>query len=105
MEVKVCVNCFSQDTSIDFAGAMFGIYADKCQECGFIGIMMLMDKKDADKLMEEKPPVPREPDPINRPESNSLSTHYCSECMRLVEGKKTLFGNVKCEYCRTKLNL
>jgi len=121
MEVKVCVECFSQNTSIDSPRAIFGVYADTCNECGFTGTMMLMEKTDADKLRSENHPTPKgiesmsgsEPneltpkgtESISRPEPDALPSYYCTECMRNVEGKRTLFGSLKCEYCKSKLKV
>ena len=103
MEVKVCPNCLSQKTAADFQGSIFGIYSDKCSACGFVGTMILMEKEDADKLDIEdfkSSPAPLQEEVV---QTDPGFNYYCTECMRSIEGRKTLFGKIKCEHCGVSL--
>ncbi|MHA1686752.1 MAG: hypothetical protein ACTSYD_10170 [Candidatus Heimdallarchaeaceae archaeon] len=52
-KVKVCPVCNSQNIS-EYKIFKFeqrcALFKDKCNNCGFVGTMILMRKKDADKL-------------------------------------------------------
>ena len=83
--------------------------------------MFIMNKEDADKLKNESNAALAESraiqrngekliqrngeKPIQKDEEKPYSDYYCSECMRRVKGKKTIFGRLKCEYCKAKLSV
>ena len=131
MDVRVCPICLGQDTTADFPRSVFGIYADRCNSCGFAGTMILMNDEDADKLARESnspnnqsEPVQSEPvqsKPVDRVPAPSQMDHsseetglsnaiepnpsiYCSHCMQYVQGRKAIFGSKKCEICGEKLD-
>jgi len=57
-KVKVCPVCNSQDISlynIDKWELMAGFWRKKCNNCGYVGPITIMEKKDADKLKVLKP--------------------------------------------------
>ncbi|MHA1829030.1 MAG: hypothetical protein ACTSX6_10345 [Candidatus Heimdallarchaeaceae archaeon] len=59
-EVKVCPVCNSQDVSqlnIHKFEQRCAFFRDVCNNCGYMGPMSIMKKKDADKLKVLKPKI------------------------------------------------
>ena len=57
MKVKVCPRCDSQDISLDQTFKFeqrSGLFRHVCENCGYIGPMTEMEKKDADRLKVKK---------------------------------------------------
>lgn len=58
-EVKVCPVCNSQDINSMYTASKWNqawaFFRNKCNNCGYIGPMTIMEKKDADKLKVLKP--------------------------------------------------
>ena len=58
MDVKVCPRCNSQDISLCDVFKFeqrCGLFRDMCSNCGYVGTMIIMEKKNADKLKVLKP--------------------------------------------------
>lgn len=54
---KVCPACDSQDITLHHPHrweGMFGLTRDRCENCGYVGPMTLMDKEHADRLKPKK---------------------------------------------------